>query len=347
MMRAHVLICSLLALCMFEVATARTALAQTPAPPPSTTPAAAPAAPAPAPAAPAAAPADAQSPAPAATPAAPAPEIAAPATPAPAADDLTAAQQREAGRAQLDRERVRIATELAQRRAEQQSFFATHPEATEEPPAPTQHGDAGAPFAIGASYEQPWYKDSGYNLFADDDVGHRFGVWASYDVAALRDDTFLALEAGFGTEHAEDSGLFGGALDTELSTKTVNAGAQLRWVPVSWLQPHMRLAGGLAIVNMSVDARQSFKDDGLSPFGSLGAGFTLRTPTRLFEDKSGKLAALSVGLMLEGGYTLARPLDFDFSGPTRSSQAIRISDAKAGRLDRSGPYARASIVVRF
>jgi hypothetical protein len=118
-------------------------------------------------------------------------------------------------------------------------------------------------------------------------------------------------------------------------------------VPVSWLQPHMRLAGGLAIVNMSVDARQHFKDDGLSPFGSLGAGFTLRTPSRMFEDSSGKLAPLSVGLMLEGGYTIAAPIDFDFSGPGRSAQAIPIRDAKAGRLDRSGPYARASIVLRF
>jgi hypothetical protein len=343
------IISSMLALCVFEAAAP--AVAQTPAAP--VAPAADAKSPVATPSEDAAGPAQsdaAAAPAPAATDAAATTPPAQPAAAqaAPDAPDTSAEQQRAAGRAQLERERMRIAADLAWRKAQsRKSFYPGQEGGTAEPAQAVQHGDAGAPFAIGLSYEQPWYKDAGYNVFSEDDVGHRFGVWAAYDVAALREDTFLAIEAGFGTEHAEDSGLLGGALSSELSTKTVDAGLQLRWVPVSWLQPHARVAGGLAIVDYSVDARQHFKDDGMSPFGSFGLGFTLRTPTRMFEDRSGKLAALSVGLMLEGGYTLAKPLDFDLGGPTHSTQAIPISDAKAGRLDRSGPYARASIVVRF
>jgi hypothetical protein len=67
----------------------------------------------------------------------------------------------------------------------------------------------------------------------------------------------------------------------------------------------------------------------------------------MFEDSTGKLAALSFGLMFEGGYTLARSLAFELAGPTHGAQGIPIADAHAGHLDRSGPYFRMSLVARF
>lgn len=211
-----------------------------------------------------------------------------------------------------------------------------------------RHGDAGAPFAIGASWESPWYTRPSYDLFSDKDVASRFGLWAAYDVASLRSDLIAALELGWGREHTNDDALLGGSLSSELTTDAFYGGAQLRWVPASWFQPHARLAGGAALVNMALHASSTeFKDRGLAPFASLGLGCTFRTPSRLFEDSQGKLAPLSLGLMLEGGYTLAAPLDLSAGGPGAGARGIALTDAKLGRLDRSGPYLRASFVVRF
>jgi hypothetical protein len=211
-----------------------------------------------------------------------------------------------------------------------------------------RYGDAGAPIAIGVSWDRPWYTGPSYDLFSDKDVASRFGLWGAYDVASLRTDLIAALELGWGREHAKDDGLLGGSLGSELTTDSFYGGAQLRWVPASWLQPHARLAGGAALVNMALRASSTeFKDRGLAPFASLGLGCTFRTPSRLFEDTQGHLAPLSLGLMLEGGYTLAAPLDFTADGPGPGARAIALTDAKLGRFERSGPYARASFVVRF
>jgi hypothetical protein len=367
MMRAHVLIGSMLGCCALagawpDEAAAQPAPASPPTaaaapaaqPPANPTPATQPSAGAPkAAAAPAAATASSETkPAPDAPAAQPgtAPAAATNAEPKPAPESLpgseVASEQRAAGHAAIERERARIAADLAWRRkqADEEGGGAAEP----APPPSRHHGDAGAPFAIGLSYEAPWYKDPGYNLFDNNDVGQRFGAWAAVDVASLRQDTFVAIEAGWATEHEQDSGLLGGVLGAELLTHAGYAGAQLRWAPVSWLQPHARLAGGLEFVNFTIDAGQRFHDHAYySPFGSLGAGFTLRTPSRTFEDSTGKLAALSVGLMFEGGYTLARSLDFELAGPTHGAQGIPIADAQAGHLDRSGPYFRMSLVVRF
>lgn len=227
------------------------------------------------------------------------------------------------------------------------------PPAEREPEEPARHGDASAAFALGVSFEAPWYTDPGYDVYAEDDVAARFGVWASYDVAALRDDAFLAIELGWGTE-SEESRVLGEA-DTKLSTQIAYAGAQVRWVALPWLQPHLRLAGGTGIIDAELDAGGTAYHDGaggvfedmLSPFGSAGLGFTLRTNTRAFEDHHGRLASLSFGLMFEGGYTLAKPIDVALDGPGPSARDIALSEPKLGSLDRSGPYFRVSLVGRI
>lgn len=239
---------------------------------------------------------------------------------------------------------------LARARAASQNAPTEEPEPDS---APLRHGDAGAPFALGISFEAPWYTDPGYDVFAEDDVAARFGLWASYDVAAVRDDAFVAVELGWGTESADDDVL--GVADTQLSTQIAYAGATLRWVPISWLQPHLRLAGGVGIIDAQLDAGgTSFHDgaggvfeDMLSPFGSAGLGFTLRTATRTFEDHHGRLASLSFGLMFEGGYTVAKPIDIALDGPGPSARDIALSEPKLGELKRSGPYFRVSLVGRI
>jgi hypothetical protein len=253
----------------------------------------------------------------------------------------------------LARERwpLQILQARARARAERDMLAAQSPSpAGSKPAAPQKHGDAGAAIAIGVSVEALWYANASYDVFSDKDVTSRFGLWAAHDIAALRSDLIAALEVGWGTEHAGDSSLLGSALRSELTTHAFYAGTQLRYVPLTWLQLHARLAAGAAFVGMGLDTTtpaQHFHDHGVSPFASLGLGCTLRTPTRLFEDGRGKLASLSLGLMLEGGYTVAAPLDFTADGPGPGQHDIALTDSKLGRLERSGPYARASIVVRF
>jgi hypothetical protein len=216
------------------------------------------------------------------------------------------------------------------------------------------HGDAGAAFALGLSLEAPWYTDASYDAFTseDSDVGTRLGLWLGYDVASLSDELIAALELGWGHENTEGRVL--GVADTNLTTHAAYAGATVRWVPLDWLQPHLRVAGGAAIIDARVVARDTFHDgaggvfeDMISPFASAGLGFMLRTPTRMFENRRGRFASLSFGLMIEGGYTLAAPVDVEVSGPEPSSRGIPIAEPALGELERSGPYIRVSLVGRL
>jgi hypothetical protein len=199
------------------------------------------------------------------------------------------------------------------------------------------------------SVEAPWYTDPGYDAFAEDDVARKPGVWLGYDIFSLRTDTIAALELGWGTETDEENGVLG-SISTTLESHAFHGGLQVRWVPIDFLQPHARLAGGVSVVHVDFDTsspQQHFEDDGILPFGSAGLGLTLRTPTRLFEDRKGQLASLSFGLMVEGGYTLSAPLEPKLDGKGPRQTDIALSEASLGQLDRSGPYLRFSLVGRM
>lgn len=251
----------------------------------------------------------------------------------------------------LAAERWRVRALLAQARAERAAA------AEREEPEPRVHGDAGGAFALGVSLEMPWYSDPGFDVFHDDDVTTRLGVWAGYDVASLQPDLILAAEIGWGTENESESELLAGALHSELDTQSFFAGVQLRWVPLAMLQPYARLTGGAALVDMELSSRspsQTFTEGGgdpfdslVSPFGSLGLGVMLRTPTRMFENRRGAYASLSFGLMFEGGYTLAAPVDMKLDGEGPAERDIDVVESEFGELERSGPYARISGVARF
>jgi hypothetical protein len=246
----------------------------------------------------------------------------------------------------LAAEHWRARAQLAQARAER----ARARRADEREPAPRAYGDAGAALAVGVSLDTPWYTDPGFDVFHDDDVTTRLGVWAAYDVLSLQPDLIMAAELGWGRENESENGLRGGALRSELETHAFFAGAQLRWVPLGMLQPYARLAGGAARVDMELHAAapaQSFADDAVSPFGSLGLGVLVRTPTRMFENRRGNYASLSFGLMLEGGYTLAAPVELQLDGRGPGERDIALIEADLGELSRSGPYARVSWIARF
>jgi hypothetical protein len=261
---------------------------------------------------------------------------------APAVDDDPAVRA-----ARIARERAGMEAMLARARAEYQHRAQTE----EREPAPV-YGDAGAAFAFGISFDAPWYTDPGYDVYAENDAASRFGLWLGYDVASLSDDAVAALEIGWGTESEEGDALQ--VASTTLTTHVAYLGATVRWVPIDWLQPHLRLAGGAAIIDAQLVARDTFHDgaggvfeDMISPYGSAGLGFTLRTATRTFEDRRGRLASLSFGLMFEGGYTLATPVDVKLEGPKPSTRNIPVAEPELGELERSGPYIRVSLVGRL
>jgi len=166
----------------------------------------------------------------------------------------------------------------------------------------------------------------------------------------------MAIELGWGNEDVDDR-VLGGALAADLNTNAFFGGAQLRWVPIDFLQPYARVVGGAALIDMELSSfapSETFADDGgepfdslISPFASLGLGLTLRTPARAFENRRGDLASLSTGVMIEGGYTLAAPVETQLDGRGPDRRDIALTEAEFGELERSGPYVRASLFVRF
>jgi hypothetical protein len=217
----------------------------------------------------------------------------------------------------------------------------------QRPLAPRVYGDAGAPIAINFNLDSVFYDDAGYDLFAQDDVTPRFGVSIGYDLVAFADDLFLAPELGWGYESEDEHSVFG-SVGTELTSHTFYAGASLRYVLLPWLQPQARLAAGVSVLDVEATAtgEAADRDRAWSPFASLGAGVLLRTPTRTFENREGRFASLSLGLLIEGGYALRSGASFELDGASNKN-AIPITPASLGELSLSGPYVRTSIVTRF
>ena len=218
-----------------------------------------------------------------------------------------------------------------------------------EDAGPRSCGDAGAPFALGIALSTPFHGDASFDAFDDDDVGLGLGAWLAYDVLALGGATFLALELDYGNQHEDSDALLGARRERARHACALRrTPAALRAASV--FQPHLRLAGGAAYSAMQLrtsSPEQRFEDSGFAPFGSLGLGFTVRTPTRMFETRGGDLASLSLGLMVEAGYTLTAPLALSLQDDEADAGEIALTDAELGELQRSGPYLRFSLVTRF
>jgi hypothetical protein len=346
-----------LGLCLALLAlSSSVATAQTAAPAPAATPAPAPTAtPAPAAAQPAPEPTPTPTPEPAPSTSAAPDASAAPAPTAPAAQDA-ALSETERQRREADRSRIRLllARARAERAALEQNAAAPDahaPAAQPEPrrePKPYRPGDAGAAIGVGLSLEFPWHTGASFDLFSPDDVGERFGMWATHDLLALGPRAVLAAGLGFDVESLESKNLFAGALDTELNATVLYATGQARYALTDWLQPHARLSLGAQLIETEMSLNgTSYENDGEVPYGSLGAGITLRTPDRTFESRHNALASLSFGLMIEGGYTLAAPVEMSIDGPGPEDREIALIEPALADLDRSGPYLRFSLVTRF
>ena len=210
------------------------------------------------------------------------------------------------------------------------------------PRPPRRYGDAGAPFALGLGASFIWRDDIGYELFSRSSRSSAFELFASYDVWAPSSAVVFALGAALRSELHEADDAF------HLAHNALQAEATARFMATRWLWPHVRIAAGFMATRFEAEERDSdlaFEDRDIGFVGSLGAGLTLRTPARLFETYRGRLASLSLGVLLEGGYTLASAASL-LAKPTASSEIPRDTFA-FGELDRGGPYLRVLFVIRF
>jgi hypothetical protein len=211
-----------------------------------------------------------------------------------------------------------------------------------EPPVePVRHGDATAPFALGIGGSVLWYGDHDYALT---DLKHTgaFELFATYDVWTPVPG--LVLAAGASLRHESRTIDF----YYDLRQNTVQAELMARLVATPWLHPHVRVAVGGVITNFSrtdSTADVKYEDTSGGVASTFGAGFTLRTPPRLFETHRGRLASLSMGVLVEGGYALNQDATLE-AKPTEGSEIERATFS-LGSLDRSAAYLRIAAVVRF
>jgi hypothetical protein len=212
---------------------------------------------------------------------------------------------------------------------------------------PRRHGDAGAPFAFGIGAALSWPEDDGYRVAGIGERHSNLDLFASYDVWQPVRPLVLSVGASFQALSSADDA------QADLTQRTIQADLMARYSLASWLVPHLRASFGTVGTHFEVHdeglrtdgADVTFEDDHWGVAGTLGAGLSLRTPTRLFETYGGRLASLSLGVLVEGGYTLAQAAQLDFRGDVTSGLDER--RASPGDLDRSAPYLRIQGVVRF
>lgn len=204
-------------------------------------------------------------------------------------------------------------------------------------------------FNIAVNVDTVWYTGRSFDFFSEHNNATSPGVSLGYALW-MDDPVSLVPEIGWSTNTVSEENLFGGAIShTELQWHNVYGGLSLRFAIISFLETHARVAGGVSFVDATVrtgTASAEFENTGVSPFGSVGAGFTVHSPGGALETNSGSFRTLVAGLTFEGGYQLGSALDITPT-PTGDSGRIPTTYSSFGMLERSGPYLRTSLVLRF
>jgi len=206
---------------------------------------------------------------------------------------------------------------------------------------PRRHGDATAPFALGIGGSFLWPGEQDYALSEQKRTG-AFELFATYDVWTPVPTLVLAAGVSLRNESRTID------YDYDLRQNIVQAELMVRQVATPWLHPHLRVAVGGVITNFSRTdsaAGVKYEDTAGGVASTFGAGFTLRTPPRLFETRKGHLASLSFGVLVEGGYALNQDAELE-AKPTQASEIERATFS-FGSLERSAAYLRIAGVVRF
>ncbi|MBN2576617.1 MAG: hypothetical protein JXP73_18780 [Deltaproteobacteria bacterium] len=206
-------------------------------------------------------------------------------------------------------------------------------------------------FAVALELRRTWLlDDAAQRLVSGREIS---GQGASLQVDILRptDRLALRLDVGWRT-HSASSYQYGngltshGTLAEKLVTHAFAVGASLRFHVSRWLAPYARLSGGMGWDRLSVGAlggREYFGE------GSAGAGVFLRSPSLRFWHGA---YAPWLGLVgsIEGGYAVGTGSDFALrASPPSSSDTEPIpgNSVSIGRVERSAPYARATVGLAF
>lgn len=205
---------------------------------------------------------------------------------------------------------------------------------------PRRYGDAGAAFTLGVGASVLFRGHGAYDAFTASTASSALDVFASYDVwSASR----VIVAAGLSVR----SERLGRDDDLSLRQNALQAELSARYALLRWLSPHLRIGVGAILTRYEYEdqlASLTYEDRDAGVVATVGAGFTLRTPARLFESAAGRLSSLAFGLLFEGGYSYASDatleLDAGDAEVTRASLSL-------GSLPRAAPYLRVSAVLRF
>jgi hypothetical protein len=204
-------------------------------------------------------------------------------------------------------------------------------------------------FNAAVNWDSVWYTGKSFDFFSEQNNATSPGVSIGY--AILMDEPIsLVPELGWSTNKVSQENLFGGAIShTELRTHNAYGGLSFRVGILSFLEAHARVAAGASFLKASLRTgteSTEFATDGISPYATAGGGVTLHSPSRTFETQNGSLRSLVAGVTLEGGYQLGGSLDITPT-PTGDTGRIPTTYMSFGVLERSGPYVRTSLVLRF
>jgi hypothetical protein len=209
------------------------------------------------------------------------------------------------------------------------------------PRPPKRYGPEGAPFSFGIGASFVYRDDVGYGRLGAESPHAELDLFASYDL--LQAGSRVVIAAGAGYRFGEH-----GDADTLLVTGHAISAELLARFKANWLAPHLRAGVGLIssrvrLRDPSADLR--LEDHDLGALGVLGGGFTLRTPSRLFESHAGRLSSLSFGVLIEGGYIIASAASYQ--GKPTSGSEVPQETLALGSLEQGGGYLRVLGAVRF
>lgn len=191
-----------------------------------------------------------------------------------------------------------------------------------------------------------WRTDDAYALYGDRTGAPRGGLALAYDVVRMEDAFALSVQIGWTLERLEDD--FAQDATAALTAHALEAGLLLRWLALPWLEPHARVAGGATFLRTEIGQPQGRTLDGSTWHGqlALGAGASVQTPAGALGSDAGRVATLSIGLRVEGGYLLA-PSASLAAGADPGPDGIDTHAADLGALPRSAPYLRFAFFAHF
>jgi hypothetical protein len=199
-------------------------------------------------------------------------------------------------------------------------------------------------FSIALNLDQSWQLDDDYRLFSGDRHTSGGGISATVNVIELAPEVSLHAMIDLMAEDTSGSWAFG---TSELESSRFAAGGLIRYEPTWWLAPYARVVGGAEHSEVRLKGVDgALSDEQWGPFGTAGLGVSFRSwPRRLAGGTGSALLALNI----EGGFTVAKPLDLNLkpASPNPDDDAISLTPIAVGQLGRNRPYLRISISAHF